>query len=121
MPHRIGTETFYSTTTKRQALLADNRGTGRNLTPPQTPSPRLSGERGFEFRNHCPPHPSPPLCVEGNGIIARRGAGFRIGAKGSVVDNNGIHAMTEKSGAIYLKAGRHPIRVDWFNGGENCI
>jgi hypothetical protein len=56
--------------------------------------------------------------VEGNGIIARRGAGFRIGAKGSVVDNNGIHDMAEKSGTVYLKAGRHPIRVDWFNGVE---
>ena len=56
--------------------------------------------------------------VEGNGIIARRGAGFRLGAKWSVVDNNGIHGMTEKSGAIYLKAGRHHIRVDWFNGVE---
>jgi hypothetical protein len=25
---------------------------GRNSTPPPTPSPRLSGERGFEFRNN---------------------------------------------------------------------
>ena len=56
--------------------------------------------------------------VEGNGTITRRGAGFRLGAKGSVVDNNGIHGMTEKSGAVYLTAGRHPLRVDWFNGVE---
>ncbi|MGA2178855.1 MAG: ATP-binding protein [Verrucomicrobiota bacterium] len=62
--------------------------------------------------------PGQQVQVEGNGIIARRGAGFRLGAKGSVVDNNGIHGMVEKSGAIYLKAGRHPIRVDWFNGVE---
>jgi signal transduction histidine kinase/uncharacterized protein YdeI (BOF family) len=62
--------------------------------------------------------PGQRVRVEGNGIIARRGAGFRIGAKGSVVDNNGIHDMAEKSGTVYLKAGRHPIRVDWFNGVE---
>jgi signal transduction histidine kinase/uncharacterized protein YdeI (BOF family) len=62
-----------------------------------------------------PVQPGQRVRVEGNGIIARRGAGFRIGAKGSVVDNNGIHSMIEKSGAVYLEAGRHPIRVDWFN------
>jgi signal transduction histidine kinase len=56
--------------------------------------------------------------VEGNGTIARKGAGFRLGARGAVVDNNGIHGMAEKSGAVYLKAGRPPIRVDWFNGVE---
>ena len=66
-----------------------------------------------------PVQPGQRVRVEGNGIIARRGAGFRLGAKGSVVDNNGIHGMAEKSGAVYLKAGRHPIRVDWFNGVKN--
>jgi signal transduction histidine kinase len=54
--------------------------------------------------------------LEGNGTIARRGAGFRIGVKGPVVDNNGVHPMIEKSGAVHLKAGLHPIRVNWFNG-----
>ncbi|HVM48355.1 MAG TPA: PA14 domain-containing protein [Candidatus Acidoferrum sp.] len=34
---------------------------------------------------------------------------------GPLVDNNGIHAMTEKSGAICLNAGKHPIFVSWFN------
>ncbi|MGO8836747.1 MAG: ATP-binding protein [Limisphaerales bacterium] len=65
-----------------------------------------------------PVEPGQRVRVEGNGTIARRGAGFRLGARGPVVDNNGIHGMTEKSGAVYLKAGRHPIRVDWFNGVE---
>jgi len=65
-----------------------------------------------------PLQPGQRVSVEGNGTIARRGAGFRLGAVGSVVDNNGIHGMTEKSGAVYLKAGRQPIRVDWFNGVE---
>jgi signal transduction histidine kinase len=64
--------------------------------------------------------PGQQVRVAGNGPIARKGAGFRLGAKGAVVDNNGIHGMTEKSGAIYLQAGRHPLRLDWFNGVEKC-
>ena len=53
-----------------------------------------------------------------NGTIATRGAGFQLGALGPVVDDDGVHTMIEKSGAIYLSAGRHPIRIDWFNGVE---
>ncbi|HEX4122480.1 MAG TPA: ATP-binding protein, partial [Verrucomicrobiae bacterium] len=30
--------------------------------------------------------------------------------------NDGVHGMVEKSGAAFLKAGRNPIRVEWFNG-----
>jgi signal transduction histidine kinase len=56
--------------------------------------------------------------VQGNGTLIRNGAAFKIGARGPVVDNNGVHSMTEKSGAVYLKAGRHPLRVEWFNGVE---
>ena len=58
------------------------------------------------------------LRLEGNGTITPAGAGFRIGAKGPVVDNDGVHGMVEKSGAVFLKAGRNPIRVEWFNGVE---
>ena len=58
------------------------------------------------------------VLLEGNGVVTPTGAGFRVGAKGPVVDNDGVHSMIEKSGAVYLDAGRHPIRVDWFNGVE---
>ena len=58
------------------------------------------------------------LRLEGNGTITPAGAGFKIGAKGAVVDNNGVHGMIEKSGAVFLKAGLNPIRVEWFNGVE---
>jgi cytochrome c2 len=34
-----------------------------------------------------------------------------------VVNNDGTHATTEKKGSIRLKAGEHPIKVLWFNGG----
>lgn len=33
-----------------------------------------------------------------------------------VVDNDGLHGMAEQSGQIALQAGRHPIRVDFFEG-----
>jgi len=32
-----------------------------------------------------------------------------------LVENDGLHAMIEKSGSVYLKSGLHPIRVEWFN------
>ena len=54
--------------------------------------------------------------IEGNGAIARIADGYRLGVIGPVVDNNGAHSMTEKSGAVFLTAGRQPLRVDWFNG-----
>ena len=65
-----------------------------------------------------PVQPGQRVRVTGNGTIVRSGAGFRIGVTGPVVDNDGIHGMAVKSGVAYLKAGRQPIRVDWFNGVE---
>jgi signal transduction histidine kinase len=32
-----------------------------------------------------------------------------------VVDNDGLHGLDEKSGAVHLKEGLTPIRVRWFN------
>ena len=32
-----------------------------------------------------------------------------------VVDNNDMHNMLERSGTVYLSAGRHPFRLGWFN------
>jgi len=34
-----------------------------------------------------------------------------------VVDNDGLHGMVEKSGNVGLRAGRHPLKVEWFNAG----
>jgi signal transduction histidine kinase len=56
--------------------------------------------------------------LEGRTTITSRGAGFQLGTVGPVVDDDGIHTMTEKSGAVYLSAGRHPLCVDWFNGPD---
>ncbi len=33
-----------------------------------------------------------------------------------VVDNDGLHGMTEKKGVVPLEAGLHPIRVEFFEG-----
>jgi signal transduction histidine kinase len=57
--------------------------------------------------------------LTGNGTIIRRGAAFQLGPKGPVVDNNGVHGMVEKSGSVYLNTGRHPLHLQWFNGGDN--
>lgn len=34
-----------------------------------------------------------------------------------IVDNDGDHGVQERSGGIGLKKGKHPIRVEYFNGG----
>ncbi len=40
-----------------------------------------------------------------------------------VVDNDGLHGMLERSGTIALAAGRHPVRVEFFEnfGGAGLI
>jgi signal transduction histidine kinase len=62
--------------------------------------------------------PGQRIHLEGMTTITSRGAGFQLGVIGPVVDDDGIHTMTEKSGAVYLNSGRHPLCVDWFNGRE---
>ncbi len=43
--------------------------------------------------------------------------GSRLWIDGKLlVDNDGLHGMQEKSGAIGLKAGWHALEVQWFNG-----
>lgn len=35
-----------------------------------------------------------------------------------IIVNDGLHAMTERSGTVSLTPGRIPIRLEWFSGGE---
>jgi len=56
--------------------------------------------------------------LEGFSIIIPTGTGFQIEPMGAVVNNDGIHGMAEKTGAVFLKAGRTPLRLEWFNGAE---
>lgn len=82
----------------------------------------LHDESGAEALELELPRPFPQsgqrVTLEGTTTVGRRGFALRLGAKGPVVDNNGVHALIEKSGAVYLEAGPQPIRVEWFNGVE---
>lgn len=42
-------------------------------------------------------------------------------ATAPVVDNGGIHAVSESSGKIYLNAGDHPIQVFYFNAKDPAV
>lgn len=60
--------------------------------------------------------PGQRLLVEGtNCWVVRRDLGVTID-RPPLIDNNGVHGMYEKSGTMHLDAGRHPIRLAWFNG-----
>jgi len=52
--------------------------------------------------------------LSGTGWLSKRGSHF-VMVSDLVVENDGLHQLTEKSGATFLKAGRTPIRVEWFN------
>ena len=56
--------------------------------------------------------------LTGKGILVRRGTACRLGTTGPVIENDGVHSLLEQSGSVYLTAGWHPFRLDWFNGTE---
>jgi len=49
------------------------------------------------------------ILLEGRGLVGPNG--FRE----ALVNNDGIHNAIERSQTLYLTAGRHAIRLDWFN------
>lgn len=53
--------------------------------------------------------------LTGAATVMKAGSIFRIGVDGLVVDNDGLHPLAERTGAVFIKAGRIPIRVEWFN------
>ena len=56
--------------------------------------------------------PGQEIILEGNALVE----GDRVVLRDfPVVDNNDTHSMTEKSGGIYLSAGKHPFQLSWFN------
>ena len=62
--------------------------------------------------------PGQRIRLDADTTITKRAARFQLGIMGPIVDDDGIHTNTEKSGSACLKAGRHPIRLDWFNGPD---
>ncbi|HTI98971.1 MAG TPA: PA14 domain-containing protein [Dongiaceae bacterium] len=59
--------------------------------------------------------PGQRIHIAGTGLA---GQGFLNDA---VVDNDGLHSATEKSGTMHLTAGRHPLRAEWFNGRSDSV
>jgi signal transduction histidine kinase/RNase P/RNase MRP subunit p29 len=52
--------------------------------------------------------------IEGKCLLRRRGIGLGISPL-PLVDNDGIHGSITNSGDITLTAGKHPLRLEWFN------
>jgi len=52
--------------------------------------------------------------LAGNCIVVKTRETIKLSST-PVVENDGLHAMIEKSGSIYLKPGQHAIWVAWFN------
>lgn len=78
-----------------------------------------TGTEALELETAGPfPESGQRIRLDGTTTVLRRGAALRLGAKGPVIDNNGVHALIEKAGVVFLEAGAHPIRIEWFNGVE---
>lgn len=56
--------------------------------------------------------PGQMIRIEGEAVTKGDSAEFGVGA---LVDNDGIHEMRERSAKIFLRAGMHDLRLDWFN------
>lgn len=54
--------------------------------------------------------------LTGNASILKTGNVFRVGVDGLVINDDGLHPLTERTGSAFFKAGRIPIHVEWFNG-----
>ena len=58
--------------------------------------------------------PGQRIRLSGKNYVSRTDTGFSLGTR-PVVDADNLHSTIAKVGEIYLEAGRHPIRVKWFN------
>ncbi len=52
--------------------------------------------------------------IEGHCLVRRRDMGIKLSTL-PVVDNDGVHGAVTNSSSITLTAGRHPLRLEWFN------
>jgi hypothetical protein len=53
----------------------------------------------------------------GDCTLTRGRLGIQCGTA-PVVNHDGTHPSLEKSGQVYLPAGRQPLRLEWFNGTQ---
>ncbi|MDB6054198.1 MAG: Integral rane sensor signal transduction histidine kinase [Verrucomicrobiales bacterium] len=61
-------------------------------------------------------NPGQQIRLYGTNYVSYAGIGLALGKK-PIVDADGVHSLIEKSGTVHLKAGRHSVRVVWFNLG----
>jgi signal transduction histidine kinase len=88
---------------KDGSLLAVQDDSGAALLETEPKNPRIE--------------PGQKVLVEGDGAVNGSGADVRIGGR-LLVNNDGAHSEQEKSAAVFLKAGRHPLCVSWLAGGS---
>ena len=74
---------------------------------------------GVEFirldLRHREVKPGATVCLEGRGCAVKLDRfGLEL-APGLVVECDGIHPIATESGTIFLRAGKNPITVQWFN------
>jgi len=65
-----------------------------------------------------PIHSAEKIRLEG---IARMVAGRAVFRRAWSIDSDGLHPRSEKQATLRLKAGPHPLRVDWFNAAEKAV
>ena len=53
-------------------------------------------------------------------VASDDGSRVLVGEK-IIVDNDGVHPDTEKTGSVELTAGVHPVRIDYFDAGGNVV
>lgn len=58
--------------------------------------------------------PGQRIRLQGINCVSVSDAGLSLGAR-PVVDNDGVHPSSRRSGLLYLRRGQHPIHVTWFN------
>jgi signal transduction histidine kinase len=77
-----------------------------------------SGTEQMELDMPCQmPHQGDRVRLEGNCTVGTTMDAILLSPI-PVVENDGLHAAIEKSGSLYLKAGRPSIQVSWFNRDE---
>ena len=54
--------------------------------------------------------------LTGNSSIVAAGAILCLGWHGALIDHDGVHSLVERSNSLFLRAGRHPVLLEWFNG-----
>lgn len=54
------------------------------------------------------------------GRVVRRGFEIDCGG-GPLIDVDGSHPPLEQRGAVFLRQGRHPLLVEWFNGAATSV